>query len=148
MLAAYRDFGQFRGTTEREFLAWLRKVLIHTIHRAVEVHLRAKRRDARREISLDQLGGQLDRSAACFLHAFVDCGPSPSAAARQREASVALADQLAKLSAHYREVIILRNLQGLSFDDIAKRMNRSSGAVRMLWLRAIDKFKQIYEQHE
>jgi RNA polymerase sigma-70 factor (ECF subfamily) len=148
MLAAYRDFGQFRGTTEHEFLAWLRKVLIHTIQRAVDVHLRAKRRDARREVSIEQLGGQLDRSAANFLYAVVDSGPSPSAAARQREASVALADQLAKLPSHYREVIVLRNLQGLSFDDVAQRMNRSSGAVRMLWLRAIDKFKRVYEQQE
>jgi RNA polymerase sigma-70 factor (ECF subfamily) len=148
MLAAYRDFGQFRGTTEHEFLAWLRKVLIHTIHRAVDVHLRAKRRDARREVSIEQLGGQLDRSAANFLYAFVDGGPSPSAAARQREASVALADQLAKLPSHYRDVIVLRNLQGLSFDEVAQRMNRSSGAVRMLWLRAIDKFKRVYEQPE
>jgi RNA polymerase sigma-70 factor (ECF subfamily) len=148
MLAAYRDFGQFRGKTAHEFLAWLRRVLIHTIQRAVDVHLRAKRRDARREVSIEQLGGQLDRSAANFLHAFVDGGPSPSAAARQRESSVALADQLAKLPSHYRDVIVLRNLQGLSFDEVAQRMNRSSGAVRMLWLRAIDKFKRVYEQQE
>jgi RNA polymerase sigma-70 factor (ECF subfamily) len=148
MLAACRDFGRFRGTTEREFLAWLRKVLIHTIHRAVEVHLRAKRRDARREVSLDQLGGQLDRSAAIFVQSVVDGGPSPSAAARQREASVALADQLAKLPAHYRDVIVMRNLQGFSFEEIAVRMNRSSGAIRMLWLRAIDKFKRVYDQTE
>ena len=65
---------------------------------------------------------------------------------REHEASIAMADQLAKLPAHYREVIILRNLQGLSFEEVAKRMNRSSGAVRMLWLRAIDKFKRVYEQ--
>ncbi len=148
MLSAYRDFEQFRGSTEREFLGWLRKVLLNTIHRAVEVHLRAKRRDVRREVSLEQLGGQFDRSATNFLMAFVDDGPSPSAAAREHEASVAMADQLAKLPAHYREVIILRNLQGLSFDDVAQRMNRTSGAVRMLWLRAIDRFRQVYEQQQ
>ena len=36
----------------------------------------------------------------------------------------------------------MRNLQGLSFDDIAQRMDRNSGAVRMLWLRAMEKLKQ------
>jgi len=64
---------------------------------------------------------------------------------RRRERAVALADQLAKLRAPYRDVIVLRNLQGLTFEEIADRMGRNAGAVRMLWLRAIDKFKQVYE---
>ncbi|MCA9171232.1 MAG: hypothetical protein KDB23_26345, partial [Planctomycetales bacterium] len=42
-------------------------------------------------------------------------------------------------------VIVMRTLQGLSFDEVAARMERSAGAVRMLWLRAIEKFKQVYE---
>jgi len=41
------------------------------------------------------------------------------------------------MPASHREVIVLRNFQGLSFEEIGRRMNRSSGAVRMLWLRAI-----------
>ena len=39
-------------------------------------------------------------------------------------------------------MIVLRNLQGLPFDEIAERMDRKPAAVRMLWLRAIEKFKQ------
>ena len=42
-------------------------------------------------------------------------------------------------------MIVLRNLQGLSFDEIAARMNKKAGAVRMLWLRAMEKFKQVYQ---
>jgi len=145
MLAAHRDFGKFRGSSEREFLAWLRQSLIHCLHHAVETHVKAQRRDVRCEISLDQLGFSLDRSAANFAQALADPGPSPSTPVRQRERAVALADQLAKLRPEYRDVIVLRNLQGLSFDEIAQRMDRKTGAVRMLWLRAIEKFKQVYE---
>jgi len=58
---------------------------------------------------------------------------------------VAIADQLAKLRPDYREVIVLRNLQGLSFEEVAVQMDRKPGAVRMLWLRAIEKFRQLYE---
>ena len=145
MLAAHRDFGKFRGDTEREFLAWLRQILIHCLHHAVETHVKAQRRDVRCEVSIDQMGLELDRSATNFAHSLADPGPSPSAPARQRERAVALADQLAKLRPEYREVIVLRNLQGLSFDEIAQRMGRKTGAVRMLWLRAIEKFKQVYE---
>ncbi len=145
MLAAHRDFGKFRGSSEREFLAWLRQILIHCLHHAIETHVKAQRRDVRCEISIDQLGFSLDRSAANFAQALADPGPSPSTPLRQRERAVALADQLAKLRPEYRDVIVLRNLQGLSFDEIAQRMDRKTGAVRMLWLRAIEKFKQVYE---
>jgi RNA polymerase sigma-70 factor (ECF subfamily) len=145
MLAAHCNFPKFRGGTEREFLAWLRQILINCLHRAIEMHLEAKRRDIRYEVSIDQLSAALDRSALRFSQVLADRGPSPSDPMRQRERAVALADQLAKLPPQYRDVIVLRNLQGLSFDEIAERLDRKTGAVRMLWLRAIEKFKDIYE---
>src|SRR5437867_1969708 len=39
LLAAHRDFQKFRGCSEREFLGWLRQVLIHCLHHAIEMHL-------------------------------------------------------------------------------------------------------------
>jgi RNA polymerase sigma-70 factor (ECF subfamily) len=54
---------------------------------------------------------------------------------------VALADNLAALPPDYREVIVMRHLQGLSFGEIAQGMDRSEGAVRMLWLRAIGQLR-------
>ena len=148
MLAACRDFRQFRGNSEREFLSWLRKILVNSVHRAVEIHLRAKRRDARREVSFEQFAQDVDRSSQRLLNGVADRGPSPSAAARQKESVVELANQLAKLPADYREVIILRNLRGLSFDEVARPMCRSPGAVRMLWLRAIDRFRELYAKRK
>jgi RNA polymerase sigma-70 factor, ECF subfamily len=145
MLAAHCDFGKFQGRSERELLAWLRQILINCLHHVIETHLRAKMRDMRREVSVEQIGVVLDRSACDFTQMIADRGPSPSAPLLQRERAVALADQLAKLSPQYRDVIVLRNLQGLSFEEVADRMDRKPGAVRMLWLRAIEKFKLIYQ---
>jgi RNA polymerase sigma-70 factor, ECF subfamily len=143
MLAAHCDFAKFRGCSERELLAWLRQILIHCLHHAVEAHLDAKKRDVRREVSVEQAGAALDRSAAALDEVLTDPGPSPSAPMRQRERAVALADQLAKLSLPHRDVIVLRNLQGLSFEEVAQRMDRKPSAVRMLWLRAMDKLKEV-----
>ena len=148
MLGAYRDFEQFRGGTERELLAWLRRILIHCLHHAYETHLQAGRRDLRREVPLDDVGKSLDRSAVLLSEVLVDRGDSPSTPARQRERAVAVADMLAQLRPDYRDVIVLRNLQGLSFEEVAERMQRKPGAVRMLWLRAIEKFRQLYEAAE
>lgn len=148
MLAAHCDFAKFRGATERELLAWLRQILINCLHHAIETHVKAQMRDIRREAPLEAVGAALDRSVANMAQLFADQGPSPSAPLQQRERTVAFANQLAKLRPEYRDVIVLRNLQGLSFDEIAERMDRKSGAIRMLWLRAIEKFKQVYQPAE
>jgi RNA polymerase sigma-70 factor (ECF subfamily) len=50
---------------------------------------------------------------------------------------VLLAAALSRLPEDYREVIVLRNLEGLSHEEVAARMGRAAGAVRMLWLRAL-----------
>lgn len=141
LLAAQRDFPDFRGKSEREFLGWLRQILINSLHRAIDVHLKAGKRDLRREISLDAMNAALDQSAVNLAAILPGDGPSPSSPIQARERSVALANELAKLPEHYREVIVLRNLQSLSFEEIARRLDKSVGSVRMLWLRAIDKFK-------
>ena len=59
-----------------------------------------------------------------------------------------MADQLAQLPPDYREVIVLRNLEGLPFAQVAKRMGRTSGAVRILWLRALDHLRQMQTDEE
>jgi RNA polymerase sigma-70 factor (ECF subfamily) len=144
-LEAYRDFGQFRGGTEAELLAWLRRILVHNLSRLVEKHLRTRKRDPRREVSLQRYLTAMERSSAGLEAALVSPCSSPSAQAQRRELAAVLADQLARLKPEYREVIVLRNLEGLSFEEVARRMGRASGAVRMLWLRALDRLKELLE---
>ena len=148
MLAAHRDFNAFRGESPQELVGWLRQILINVLHGAIARHVKAGKRDIRREISIDQVEVNVDRSAAnlaAILSAKID---SPSSPVHAEERASALADHLSKLRPDYREVIVLRNLKGLSFDEIAEQMDRSSGAVRMLWLRAMDRFKATYASPE
>src|SRR5262245_22010649 len=51
LLKACRDFAQFRGTTEQEWLGWLRKILAHTLA-DLGRHYRSARRDVGQERSL------------------------------------------------------------------------------------------------
>jgi RNA polymerase sigma-70 factor (ECF subfamily) len=142
-LQACRNFQQFRGTSEKELLAWLRKILIHNLIKLVEKQVLAKKRDCRREISLERQRLDLERSSDRFESFLVSQASSPSAQAQQREVAALVADQLARLPAAQREVIVLRNLQGLPFDEVARRMERSPGAVRILWLRALDRLREL-----
>ena len=63
--------------------------------------------------------------------------------AQRRELADLLAGQLARLPAAYREVLVLRNLEGLAFGEVARRMGRSAGAVRVLWLRALEHLRRL-----
>ncbi len=145
MLAAHRDFAAFRGASQPEMLGWLRKILINTMHRTFATHVKAGKRDIRREVSIDRISSQMEESACNLASILPGKAASPSEPMRSRERAVDLANQLNKLPSQYRDVIVFRVLQGLSFDEIAHRMDRSSGAVRMLWLRALDQFKLTYE---
>ncbi|MEX2091299.1 MAG: sigma-70 family RNA polymerase sigma factor [Pirellulales bacterium] len=144
MLRAHKNFGQFRGTTEAELLAWLRQILVNNLAKFVEQHLLAARRDVRREVSIERLGAALEQSTVQLAALLPAAGNSPSMAVQQREEAVLLADRLAQLPIDYREVLVLRNLQGLPFEVVAQRMDRSVGATRMLWLRAIEKLRVVY----
>jgi RNA polymerase sigma-70 factor (ECF subfamily) len=53
-LDACRDFAQFRGDSEKELLAWLRQVLAFNLARLVRQQVRTQKRDAHREVSLEQ----------------------------------------------------------------------------------------------
>lgn len=145
-LEAYRDFPQFRGDNEAQFLAWLRRILLNNLSRLVERHLLTKKRDARREFSLDQLGASLEWSNMRLESALAAPNSSPSWGAQRRERAALLADQLARLPEAYREVLVLRHLENLSFEEVAQRMDRSNGAVRMLWLRAIDQLRKYLNE--
>ncbi len=138
---AWANFAQFRGQTEQELLAWLRSILVNAVKSAIERELKAGKRNARREVSLNERVAQLDRSVEQIDRALVSQVSSPSVQAGRREAAAIVADHLAALPDHYREVIVLRNLEGISFDQIANRMGRTTSAVRSLWVRAIERLQ-------
>ena len=146
LFEAHRDFAQFRGASEGEFLAWLRRILVNNLARVVERHVLAEKRDVRREISMDEIGASLERSTARLVAVLADRGDSPSSDAQRNEHTIVLADELAELPDDYREVIVLRHLEGLSFNEVADHMNRSEGAVRMLWMRAIAQLRLQLEK--
>lgn len=137
LLEAHRDFPQFRGRSEGEFVAWLRQILVNNLIVAARRHFKAGKRDVRREVSLDRMRADADASVASLAALVPAREPSPSAEVQRQEFIVAMADRVAGLPADYREVIVMRHLRGSSFAEIAASMHRSEGAVRMLWLRAI-----------
>jgi RNA polymerase sigma-70 factor (ECF subfamily) len=141
LLKAHGNFDQFRGVTEPEIVAWLRQILVRNLTDMT----RRYRRDARqvsRERSLDAM---LDRSSQAMSRMLAGNLTSPSQSVSRREMRVVLADAMAALPEDYREVLFLRNLQELDWEEVARRMNRTPGAVRMLWTRALRELRPLIE---
>jgi RNA polymerase sigma-70 factor (ECF subfamily) len=138
LLEAHRGFRQFQGTSEAEWLSWLRRILARNAADFVRQYRGTAKRQVGREVSLAAKAGT--SSVLQFEPAGAE--ETPSAQLIRRERQLELAAALDRLSHDYREVIMLRNLQRLPFDEVARRMGRSRPAAQMLWMRAIHKLQQ------
>jgi RNA polymerase sigma-70 factor (ECF subfamily) len=141
-LAAHRDFAKFRGRTEAEFVNWLRQILAANLIDLVRRYCSARRRDVRLE---RQLADELDQSSQAMGLVLAAKQSSPSHQAVRREQAVLLADALKSLPADYAEVIILHHLDGRSFPEVARLMNRSLDSVKKLWVRALARMRDLLE---
>jgi RNA polymerase sigma-70 factor (ECF subfamily) len=139
-LGAHRCFKQFRGTTEAELVSWLRQILASSLATLVRRYCGAQRRDVRLE---RELADELAASSRVLDQGLVAPSSSPSHKAARREQAVVLADALDKLPADYREVLVLRHLQGLSFPEVARAMGRSLDSVAKLWPRALARLRRV-----
>jgi RNA polymerase sigma-70 factor (ECF subfamily) len=138
-LKAHRNFAQFRGNHEGELVAWLRQILAATLANLVRHYLGRQRRDVRLE---QELAADLDQSSRLRDRGLLAREASPSDLAARREQAVRLADALDRLPANYREVLVLRHLEGLTFPEVARRMERSLGSVEKLWIRALPQLRR------
>lgn len=140
LLEAHRDFARFQGQTEPEWLAWLRRILTHNAADFVRRYRGTDKRQQRLEVALDN---PANSSAPGLAAQLSDGGETPSRQLMRLEREMLIADALTHLSPDHQEVIVLRNLQGLSFDEVAHRLGRSRPAVQMLWMRALRKLQEV-----
>jgi RNA polymerase sigma-70 factor, ECF subfamily len=144
LLEAHRGFEAFRGETEAEWLAWLRRILTHNTHDFIRQYRQTDKRRIQKEVAIRHVGA--DGDSFSFEPAGDD--PTPSEILSGKEREIELANALAELSEDHQEVIRLRNLQRLAFEEIAIRMNRSRPAVQMLWTRALQSLqKELQRRH-
>jgi RNA polymerase sigma-70 factor (ECF subfamily) len=133
-LKAHRDLASFRGNTEGELVSWLRQILAANLAMLVRHYCGTQRRDIRLEC---QLALEIDQSSQILDRGLVAQDSSPSQRAASREQGVLLANALGQLPEDYREVLILRHMEGLTFPEVAQRMGRTLDSVKKLWTRAL-----------
>ena len=140
MIEAWKGWDNFRGEEEAERRAWLRQILAHQLANLARQYAGTQKRDVAREVAMQQSLAQSAEKLENVLPADVS---SPSNRAIRDEQQLQLAAALEQLPEDYRTVIVLRHIDSLSHAEIASRMDRSEGAVRMLWVRALAQLREI-----
>jgi RNA polymerase sigma-70 factor (ECF subfamily) len=144
LLEAHQKQQQFRGTTEAEQAAWLRRMLAHNLADAVRALGQAKR-DVARERPLD---AAVQRSSAQIQAWLLAEQSSPSEQAIKNEQLLRLAEALPQLPEGQREAVVLHHLQGQSLASIAAHLGRSESATAGLLHRGLKKLRELLHEKE
>ena len=142
LISALEDLDNFTYENEGDFIRWL-STIAENVLRGNLKKLHAGKRDIRREVPLERYG-QTTGSMYIGNPGPID-NTTPSVIMSRKEDLDKLEKALDQLKPEYREVIVLTKIEGLSYKEIAERLDKSNDAVRKLASRAIVALADIFE---
>ncbi len=137
-LKAFRALPSFNG--QAQFSTWLYRIVTNTC-------LDEQRKQARRPqlFSLDKPLNTEDGHLALTLPAEA---PDPLATALSHETEAEIKALLSMLPAAQRLVLVLRDMEGYSYEEIARILNLNSGTVKSRLNRARARLRDLYLKKE
>ena len=136
-LAAFRNLRSFRGGS---FRSWMLRIATNTCYDA----LRARKR--RPTVSIDaEADGEDDDSSPLQL---ADSAESPDDFALRRELAVAIQHGLATLPEEQRIILILSDIQGLPYEEIAQITGANLGTVKSRLSRGRARLRDVLKAGE
>jgi RNA polymerase sigma-70 factor (ECF subfamily) len=87
------------------------------------------------------------RASDEVLERLADEGPDPTAAAERRQLELALHEAIARLPEDRRLLVVLRDLEGLAYEEIAEALGMEVGTVKSRLHRARLELKDRLEKH-
>lgn len=127
-IRAYRAIPQFRG--ESAFYTWLYRIAVNTAKKAL-VDLKRDPIVTESARSVREEDDETSRVESELSH-----GETPDAMLASKEIAAAVNASIEALSEDLRQAITLREIEGLSYEEIAEVMNCPIGTVRSRIFRA------------
>ena len=138
-LQAFRHLASFRG--DADLRTWLYRIAVNQARNRWRWWKR-RRRD--RTVSLDAPAREgSDAPLSAGLEGEPGADPEQQALARERER--ALHGALQSLSRPYREVIVLRDIEGLSYEEVASALDLNVGTVKSRLSRGRNELRRRLE---
>jgi RNA polymerase sigma-70 factor, ECF subfamily len=127
-IRAYRAIPQFRG--ESAFYTWLYRIAVNTAKKALV--------DLKRDpiVTESALASRDEDDETSRVENELSDGETPDAVLASKEIAAAVNSAIEALSEDLRQAITLREIEGLSYEEIAEMMNCPIGTVRSRIFRA------------
>jgi RNA polymerase sigma-70 factor (ECF subfamily) len=139
LMNAWKELDQFKGQSDGELAAWLRKILANNLAQELRKFLRPVH-----NIALEQsLQAALENSSLCLERILGDKQPSPVQQAERVEWSLRVAGALADLPEDQRTAIEMRYFDELALAEISRVMNRTEKSVSGLLRRGIERLRKL-----
>ncbi len=125
----------------REPFSWLCQIAERRIIDSHRRYFGAQKRDAGREVGLEAPADGTHHPAIIDL--IVASITSPTQALSRKGHEARLLDALAELGEEQRDALRLRYVDGLATKQIAQRLGKSDGSIRVMLSRSLDRLQQI-----
>lgn len=127
-LKVFRNIGGFKG--EAALKTWIFKIAFSEILNRLRWW---KRRHRFATMSLDEQPNGNGSNPGQYV---ASAGPNPEQALQSKEEEIAIQEALGKLSKDHRSIIVLRDIEGFSYTEIADVLGVSIGTVKSRLARA------------
>jgi RNA polymerase sigma-70 factor (ECF subfamily) len=136
-IKAYRSLQQYQYKSS--FYTWLYRIAVNT---CLDLQRKSRHPAA---FSLDEVRAGEDSSMPMQLP---DPGPLPDEAAINQELGQMIRAEIARLPDYLRETLVLRDIEGFSYCEIAQLMHISEGTVKSRLFRARAQVMQAVRSQE
>lgn len=131
-LKVFRNIGTFRGQSSLK--TWIYRITVNEAHNARRWFFRHRRR----EVELDDT----PEETRSLKEVIPDTGQTPFEVVCDRERQSMVEAALERINPIFREAVVLRDLSGLSYEEIAEVLNVSLGTVKSRILRGREALRE------
>jgi RNA polymerase sigma-70 factor (ECF subfamily) len=140
-LEVLRRLDDFLERRPMPFHLWVRKTAYQRLLNLRRDHRTRARRSVDREVPLPE------RSSLLLVRPLVNSGPSPSRQAEAREFAERVGRAVRELAEADREVLLMRHVEDLSYEEIACLLDVTAAAARKRYGRALIRLQKVLAEH-
>jgi len=137
---AYRGLARFRG--DSSLATWLYRIAVNLARNRYWYFFRRRRQDA---LSLDHAIGENGDATFADLVAAPDHDPAQEAATDEFTALIAAC--MEQLDRRHREILTMRNVLNLPYEEIAQTLRINVGTVKSRIARARERLRELIAEH-
>lgn len=143
-LTVFRAIGSYRG--EGRFYTWLYRIAANTTKNRIK-YLKTRKYNQHSVVLEDSPQAQMPAGEGGSDHSLQSQIPGPEAVVRGNRLQQAIQRELAELDAEHRVLIVLRDIEGLTYQDIINITGLAEGTLKSRLHRARMALKKRMEQH-